>query len=404
MPRPDAERLDRLLGGDALAGLRQRLRKRFARATPPADGFTLTNLSPAESQALAGLLGRTPRPRVSMRLSHAEVDAALTAAGLADDLRAALECLDGPITDTAAARERRRRAWADTVARARDPRLARLLAEPDGQGLLKRLAGRDIETAAQLVAHTERVLARMPADGVALARLAADTLGDAHALDTGRPVATLARRALAGGDVQIRPRELWASVGVLVNELAKPVTTLNLAVDGENGASRLVSAAAAVGEPLHLSLRFLTRRKPAWRNGQTVFVCENPEVLAAAADALGARCPPMISLDGQLSAAPRTLLDQLAAASARFYYHGDFDWPGITIANGIIARYGATPWRYAAANYQPGDGRALAGEAVEAHWDAALAARMRNAGIAVHEESQLDELIDDLRARTSQSG
>lgn len=181
---------------------------------------------------------------------------------------------------------------------------------------------------------------------------------------------------------------------MLVNELAKPVATLNLAVDGEDGAARLV--AAAVGEPLHLSLRLLTRRKPAWRNGQTVFVCENPEVLAAAADAVGARCPPMISLDGQLSAAPRTLLDQLAAAGCAFYYHGDFDWPGITIANGIIARYGATPWRYSARDYAPDHGPRLAGEPVEAVWDAELVPRMRAAGIAIHEESQLDGLIADL--------
>ncbi|MGB7756305.1 MAG: TIGR02679 family protein, partial [Salinisphaera sp.] len=222
------------------------------------------------------------------------------------------------------------------------------------------------------------------------------TLGDAHALDTGRPVSTLVRRALSQSEPDVRPREIWARVGVLVNELAKPVATLNLAVDGDDPGARLVATAAVAGQPLHLSLRLLARRAPAWQSGQTVFVCENPEVLAAAADALGPRCPPMICLDGQLSAAPRTLLDQLTAAGACFHYHGDFDWPGLRIANHLIARYHATAWRYRVADYVPGDGPPLAGEPVEADWDTALAPRMRAANVAVHEESQLDALIGDL--------
>ena len=56
MPAPDRQRLNRLIGGEALADLRRRLRKRFAARQTPADGFTLSNLNPAESQALAGLL------------------------------------------------------------------------------------------------------------------------------------------------------------------------------------------------------------------------------------------------------------------------------------------------------------------------------------------------------------
>jgi uncharacterized protein (TIGR02679 family) len=396
MPRHDTERLQRIIGGEALAGLRRRLRKRFAASQPPADGFTLTNLTPIEAQALAGLLGRAPRPRASMRLSHAGLDAALANADLADDLRTALEALDGPITDTAAARERRHRAWAATCAQATDPRLARMLSQPNGQGLVKRLSGRDIGAARSLIVQTDRILARLPEEGIALARLAADTLGDAHALDTGRPVATLARRALAASDTTVRARELWAGQGVLVNELAKPVATLNLPVDGEDPGAQLIAMATRTGEPLHLSLRLLTRRTPVWRAGQRVYVCENPEVLAAAADALGPNCPPMVSLDGQLSAAPRTLLDQLAAANAHFYYHGDFDWPGLRIANHLIARYDATPWRYAVSDYNPDDGPPLTGDPVEAVWNTALATRMQATGIVVQEERQLASLLADL--------
>ena len=393
---PDRDRLTRLLGGAELAGLRQRLRKRYAASQVPVDGFTLGQLTAAERDALTGLLGRRRSNQQSLRLSHEQLDGALRSAELANDLCAALECLDGPIVDTRAARERRQRAWEGLFTESASVALAETLTESRAQGLLKRLAGQDIDTARRLIAHTEAVLARLPAHGIARARLAADTLGDAHALDPSRPVATLIRRVLDGSRQHERMRDLWAEQGVLVNELAKPVVVLNLQANGDGVADQLIAAARTAGEPLHLSLRLLARNTPNWLSSQTIHICENPEVLAAAADALGARCAPLVSIDGQLSAAPRTLLDQLAAAGCDFYYHGDYDWPGITIANGIIARYGASPWRYSARHYAPDHGPRLAGEPVEAVWDAALAPRMGAAGIAVHEESQLDGLIDDL--------
>ena len=393
---PDRARLQRLLGGAELAGLRQRLRKRYAISETPFDGFTLGQLTTAERDALTGLLGRRRSNQKSLRLSHEQLDAALRGAELANDLCSALECLDGPIVDTRAARERARRAWAGVFAEAANVALADALADSRAQGLLKRLAGQDIDTARRLIGQTETVLARLPAPGIARARLAADTLGDAHALDPSRPVATLIRRVLDGSRQHERMRDLWAEQGVLVNELAKPVVVLNLQANGDGVADQLIAAARTAGEPLHLSLRLLARNTPNWLSSQTIHICENPEVLAAAADALGARCAPLVSIDGQLSAAPRTLLDQLAAAGCDFYYHGDYDWPGITIANGIIARYGASPWRYSARHYAPDHGPRLAGEPVEAVWDATLAPRMGAAGIAVHEESQLDGLIHDL--------
>ena len=40
----------------------------------------------------------------------------------------------------------------------------------------------------------------------------------------------------------------------------------------------------------------------------------------------------------------------LVELGATLRYHGDFDWPGITIANAMIA-HGCRPWRFAAADY-----------------------------------------------------
>ncbi|WP_255431382.1 DUF2399 domain-containing protein [Amycolatopsis sp. WAC 01416] len=56
-----------------------------------------------------------------------------------------------------------------------------------------------------------------------------------------------------------------------------------------------------------------------------VSVCENPIVLASAADELGPGCPPLVCVNGQPSAAVWRLLDLLAAKGAGFRYHGDFD-------------------------------------------------------------------------------
>ncbi|MFF7190945.1 DUF2399 domain-containing protein, partial [Streptomyces sp. NPDC008222] len=37
------------------------------------------------------------------------------------------------------------------------------------------------------------------------------------------------------------------------------------------------------------------------------------------------------------------LLDALATTGCRFAYHGDFDWPGIALANRVIRHYEAGP-------------------------------------------------------------
>jgi Protein of unknown function C-terminus (DUF2399) len=93
------------------------------------------------------------------------------------------------------------------------------------------------------------------------------------------------------------------------------------------------------------------------------------------------------------------LLRQLGAAGARLRYHGDFDWPGITIANGIAARFGALPWRLDAGAFRSAadeGGPALRGTPVTATWDPALTQAMLELGVKVEEERVLDDLLADL--------
>jgi len=414
MSQPIDPRLHKVLGGEHLAALRQRLRGHFERADPdaPPASLRLGGLIGEEREALALLVGRPPSTAKSMQIDIGEVDAALLRAGIAASLRDALEQLDGPIAHLATEQATLRATWASVVATARHPALAACLQKPAVQGLLKRLSRQDTSVALQLLADADAVLQHLPASGMARARLAAQTLGDAHALDAGRPTATLvltAWRQLADepptteeeNDDDSQPservRDVWARAGVLVNELARPALFLNLPVHS-------TEIAWASGEPGYLSLRKLLRAPPTWAvANRTVFVCENPNVVAIAADVLGRDCAPLICTDGMPAAAQRVLMAQLTSAGAQMRYHGDFDWSGLHIANHIVRVHGASPWRFRSTDYESAIADAshargnLPTVAVEASWDPELAQTMRRHGSAVAEEAVIDLLLQDLR-------
>jgi uncharacterized protein (TIGR02679 family) len=401
----DGERLRRVLGGEELGALRQRLRSRYERGTM-FDQFTLTDLASHERRALAGLLGRRPVAACSMRLRCSELDAALKHAGIAASLRLALEFLDGPLSDRRADQVSRQQSWETAFSCMEDPRLIALVADVGGAALVKRLSASDPQRAQTLLEQAARVLSRLPGRGMSRAQLAADVLGDAHGLDNGRPVATLVLRACAA-DLSLEAveaagvqgpeeslRERWARLGVTVNPLTLPALCLNLPIMERD----LVHSA---GEPLHLSLRRLLRRPPAWAvAARDVFVCENPDIVAIAADRFGSTCAPLVCTDGMPSAAQQTLLAQLAAAGARLRYHGDFDWGGLTIGNFVMREFGAKPWRFGTTDYLSATaehGIALhGGRPVVAQWDDALAVAMADRGVVVHEEGVAEILMIDL--------
>ena len=425
-------RLEKLLGGAELAALRLRLRRHFERAVPGTQPgvLRLGSLSAAEREALAQLTGRPPRDAKSMKIDLALLDAKLRDAGIAASLRAALERIDGPIAHLAAVRAAAQASWSAVVANCAHPALAEYLRRPTALGLLKRLARQDAAAAAHLLDAAAAVLRRLPASGLARAQLAAETLGNAHALDNGQAAATLvlaARRqiekGLPGADIpadrlddrldekrddrpddtpdnppEERARDVWARAGVLVNELARPALLLNLPVQAGEG------HVCVAGEPAYLSLRRLLRTPPRWAvAGQTIFVCENPNLLAIAADRLGGDCAPLACTEGMPAAAQRTLLSQLAQAGARLRYHGDFDWPGLRIANHVMRIWGAQAWRYSALDYEAAalgashSRRDLADAHVAASWDSALAPAMRHHGLAIAEEAVAVSLLEDLR-------
>jgi uncharacterized protein (TIGR02679 family) len=145
------------------------------------------------------------------------------------------------------------------------------------------------------------------------------------------------------------------------------------------------------------------RRPLTWHVAhRDVFVCENPNIVAIAADRLGPSCAPLICTDGMPSAAQQTLLAQLAAGGAQLRYHGDFDWAGLVIGNFVMREFGAEPWRFGTADYllATADHRiALRGDKpVVARWDDRLAGAMSERRVAVHEEGVVETLLKDLAA------
>lgn len=422
--RVDHDRLRRLLGAPELAWLVDRVAERLAAGTPAADGtVALADPGPEQRRAAERLLGRPPGRGRTLSIRLGDVEAVLRNAEISPDgLAAAVIALRGPIPVRHEAEAANRTAWdsahepLEHLAADR-PELVPWLRRVRATGLLKRHAPTP-ETALDLAGQAARVLSALPHSGAVRPILAASAVGDAHALDDGRPLSAFVLSAirslsgLAAADTAHAEgrRAAWAGVGVATDQLSSRILVLNVPpLPGDDSTlSRLLRLVAADGEPLTLTLRQL-RALPASHAdlaGQTVSVCENPAVISAAADALGAACPPLLCLEGTPSVAGTSLLRWLLGRGARLRYHGDFDPGGFRIAVQVFdlaARAGvpAVPWRYDSAAYLDAVARGLgsplsAPEPPDTPWDPDLRRHLEANAVRVEEEHVVDTLLDSL--------
>ncbi len=407
---PDHDRLARLLGRPECEPLLRRLRQRLERGHPLTGTIILHHLGAGQREAISLLLGRPPGQTgeqfVSVRLD--ELEARLKEARVCESLRQAVELLTGPVDNTVARHAKREARWAAVFDQAPDilrrPRLAVCLTRWRTSGSLKRLARGSPVAAENLLARAARIAALLPTDGRTLAQLAAETLGNAHALDPGEPTTTLVLQlAAALAEIELASdaegrRDVWAAVGVICDELSAPALVLNLPATGESRTAELLRLAR--GEPLHLSLRLLVRHplsNDKGLAGRNVFVCENATVVALAAARLGRECVPLVSVQGQYATPSRVLLRQLCTAGARLHYHGDFDAGGLAIARRVIGEFSARPWRMSAADYLAAPkGERLNTAPGLTPWDYALAGAMEQHRRVVHEEAVFETLAADL--------
>jgi uncharacterized protein (TIGR02679 family) len=412
-PRPqvDAPRLRRLLGEPDTAWLVTRVRRRLERGQALTGPVSLAGPTPTQRTAAERLLGRRPGDGSSLTVRLDAVDALLRRSGVSPGgLAAAVIALTGPVVPREETRRAEHRAWREAFApldalAADRAELAGWATRVRSDGLVRRLA-RTPDAARALAAQTARALRALPAEPPdSLPAFAARVLGSAHALDDGTPLATLTLsgvRALTGhpdGTGAAWRRAAWASAGLLCDELSSTVLTLNLR------GTPVLDGMADAGEPCVLTLRHLARRPPSL-TARLVHVCENPAVLAAAADIHGPGAAPLVCLQGQPSAAALTLLDRLHTLGATLRYHGDFDWGGLRIAGTLLRRVPWQPWRYTAADYRAAAALAtaaappLTGSPAGTPWDPPLAPALSELGVRVEEEAVLGQLLSDLAPGT----
>jgi uncharacterized protein (TIGR02679 family) len=389
------------------AAARERLERN---GIEPRGTLTVRGLDRAGRHAVSGLVGR-PVLRETVRLELAVLDDAARERGGAAGLVALLEALGGPLRNrvaersaSAAAREAPHaaaREWLAANPAVSPPWVEEWLSAVRGSGLLSRLD--DADLAGRRLVQALQVAHRLMTAGTPSARnvLAATVTGDAHALDDGTVLSQLVLRALALATGDPLPattgerRALWERFGVSADTVSSTALVLGLRPVDESAAAARLRAAADAGDPVHVTGWDLARTAVTVSAGTWVLVCENPRVLEAVAQRCGGRVA-VACTSGMPGVVAVELLRRLRAGGAELAYHGDFDWPGIAIANRLVAQLGCTPWRMSGSDYLTAvrpDGLPLQGQPVEPSWDAALGAAMREHGVAVHEEAVLDTML-----------
>lgn len=326
--------------------------------------------------------------------------------GVGRDLSSALAVLGHPVSEEPARRRAARRQAADarSAARAEVGRWELDWGREWIDSIVARgiLSGLDPDEAVGLVCATREIMVRIDAsdgpDRPSRVDLAAELLGDSHALDWGTRHSQAVTRALSirfGGE----GRDAWERAGVNLDQVSAPALTWGLATVDRGGLGHLLDEANDLGVPLHLSLLALRRHPVVVAPGSDVLVTENPRMVEAACDRRTSY--PVIALNGNPSSAALLLIDQLLRSRARPRYHGDFDATGLQIC-ARMHRLGLEPWKMDRAAYLEALGEAESQGATlptDGHqspptpWSRELQEAFDRHRLVVHEERLIPSLL-----------
>jgi len=402
------DRLPDWLADPALGPAWDRIRHRFE-ATGQAYGRVVLRVADRDQRHAVGtLLGRT-LTRESVRIDLAVLDERLRERSGLGGLREVLTAVLGRAPrDRVAVRAQRQLAREEPLALAGSlveaPWVPEWVAGLRRSGLLT--SRPDAAEAIRAAASVLNRLAGGEPGAISGSRveLGARLLGDSHALDRDRLVHQLVIRGLAASagipvpNGSLERERLWAEFGVQPDLLSRTCLTRGLRPAGDSPVAVRLRIAADAGDPVHVTQWDLRRFDSfEFMSGVRVLVCENPRVVEAIAEQ-AIQGWAAVCTSGEPNLVVQAVLRRLAGAGARLSYHGDFDWPGIAIANRVIDRFGARPWRMSAADYLTAvrpDGPPLGSQQgpVTPSWDEALGAAMRSHQRAVHEESVLPGML-----------
>lgn len=394
-----------------LAALWAAVRAHLERRSLRIEGarVTLTELADVEMAAVCALLGRRRPPGARLRVDVEQLDEVLRAGPIGAGAVEVLEAIGGPLRDRpgerASASEERDALWEFVHDHpvAGDADVSDWIESLRPRGRLTRLGVTAVDQTVTVALDVVAALVerrRRPTRSRPLPVVAAELTGDAHGLDDDRVVGQIVADAVVTLSKQASMRDAWAAFGVDLDLVNTSVLTLGL--PGPPGS--ILDSAHRSGEPLRSTSRMLRSLDVGGLGGGglggvVVNVCENPAVVAVAADELGSSCAPLVCTDGMPRSVTSLLIAQLVAAGARVRAHADFDVGGVAIVGHLVRTHGVQPWRFGRDDYLAavtGPTLALGGSVAATPWDVALAATMNATGLAVHEESLLDVLLTDL--------
>ena len=403
------KKLQQLFGDEALSLVVQKLERKLAKC-PEATGFiSIKNPSDATRDAIASLLGRPTKISGPLKIYLSKLEAIVVDCCAASSLLQGIGVYLGREPQHAKLeKDRVTEAWQTTwksIAKVDElsPDLSQFLKQLCRTGGFRQTV-KYLDQAPWTLNALALCLKLLPlTQPTPLPIFAQLTLGDSHALDRDRPTSKLLLRAIKvlwPSVDQSNSRATWSSVNIVQDELSSTVLVLNLSFEPNGLIGKIVSESSKAGEPLRLTFRQLRLHEPTFANSPaTIYVCENPSVLAAAAERHGRNCQPLICVEGRPSHAAIKLLSCCLASGLELRYHGDFDASGLSIASFIVAKFGAKPWRMGADAYRTHAENSqlnFAGQVPDALWDTELYDAIVEIRKVVLEELVIEDLLSDL--------